>query len=223
MHDTWYDWSKTIKKTKLDLINQGSGIVKIAIYLDELTEYYKHRGIKNDGSTRSQFVQEKYIMGFKKISIDKYVKLHLKNNPTENKVDLEKQLKNALKGYQKGVKCSCGNDIWVIGSAFVGNGCFTCITGESMPIDDFEIDSAINKQDNRIGQRHINDIKPDEIHGFFDDDGYEINSELIKKPTLCLTCVHEDDPNEEPLCNMTRFDQQGEQEFKCFSYKKIDF
>lgn len=159
-------------------------------------------------------------MEFKKISIDKYLELHLKNNPTENRVDLERRIKNALKDYQKGVKCSCGNDIWVIGSASVGNSCFTCITGESLPIDDFEIESAINKRENRKGQRHVNEINPKEIHGLFDDDGYEINSDLIKKPSLCLTYVNDDDPNEELLCNMTRLGQQGEHAFKCFAYKK---
>jgi hypothetical protein len=162
-------------------------------------------------------------MGFKKISIEKYIELHLKHNPTENRSDLENRLKKALKDYQNGIKCSCGNDIWVIGSASVGNSCFNCITGESMPTDDYEIDSAINKRGNRKGQRHIDNIRLNEIHGLFDDDGYEINNDLIKKPTLCLTCVHADDPNEELLCNMTRFDQQGEPDFKCFAHKKIDF
>ncbi len=162
-------------------------------------------------------------MGFRKISIEKYIELHLKNNPTQNKAELEKRLKNALKDYQKGIKCYCGNDIWVIGSASVGNSCFTCITGEKMPIDDYEIDSAIKKPGNKKGQRHISGIKPSEIHGFFDDEGHEINTELIKKPTLCLTCVHDDDPKEEPFCNMNRFDQQDEKEFQCFAYKKIDF
>jgi len=146
-------------------------------------------------------------MGFKGISIDKYIKLHLKSNPTENKADLERRLKTALRDYQKGVKCSCGNDIWVIGSASVGNGCFTCITGELIPIDDYEIKSAIKKRKNRKEQKHIN----------------EINSELIMKPTLCLTCMHDNDPKEESLCNLIRFDQQEEQDFKCFAYKKIVF
>lgn len=82
-------------------------------------------------------------MGFNHISMEKYIKLHLKNNPNERKKDLEKSLKRALKAYHNGVKCSCGNDIWVIGSAFVGNRCFTCITGESMPTDDYELESAI--------------------------------------------------------------------------------
>jgi hypothetical protein len=162
-------------------------------------------------------------MRFKKISIEKYVELHLKSNPSENKNDLEKRLKSALEDYRNRIKCSCGNDIWVIGSAAVGNSCFTCITGESEPTDDYEIDSAIKKQANRKGQRHIDKMKSNEIHGFFDDDGYEINSELIKKPSLCLTCLHDDDPNEELLCNMNRFDQKDEKEFKCFAYKRIDF
>lgn len=90
-----------------------------------------------------------------------------------------------------------------------------------MPIHDYEIESAIDKRESRKGQTQINDNKPNEIHGFFYDDGYEIGIDLIKNPTLCLTCVHDDDPNEELLCNMTWFDQQGEQEFKCFAHKKI--
>lgn len=162
-------------------------------------------------------------MGFKKISIDNYIELNLRSNPAEDKADLERRLISALEDYKNGVTCSCGNDIWVIGSASVGNSCFTCITGESSPTDDYEIDYAIKKRETKKGQRHINDIKPNEIHGFFDDDGYEINSDLIKKPSLCLTCVYADDPNEELLCVMNRFDQQCDQEFKCFAYKKIDF
>ena len=58
------------------------------------------------------------------------------------------------------------------------------------------------------------------IKGFFDDDGYEINSELIKKPSLCLICLNNDNPKEEILCNMTRLDQKDEDEFKCFAFKK---
>jgi hypothetical protein len=84
-------------------------------------------------------------MGFIPITIDKYVALHLKHNPSEKEVDLRKHLKSALNDYYNGIKCSCGNDIWVIGSASVGNSCFTCITGESYPTDDYEIVSAIKK------------------------------------------------------------------------------
>jgi hypothetical protein len=59
-----------------------------------------------------------------------------------------------------------------------------------------------------------------EIRGFFDDDGYEINIDMIKKPNLCLRCVHNDDPNEEMLCNLTRFDQSGEEEFVCYKFRQ---
>ena len=162
-------------------------------------------------------------MGFKKISIEKYVELYLISNPDENKTDFEKRLKTALADYKSGVKCSCGNDIWVIGSAAIGNSCFSCITGKTIPTDDYEIDSAIKKHENRKGQRHIDKMKTTEINGFFDDDGYEINNELIKKPSLCLTCVHNNEPNEEQQCNMNRFDQKNEKYFNCFAYKKIDF
>jgi hypothetical protein len=85
-------------------------------------------------------------MGFIAISIDNYVKKHLDSNPSENEKDLRKRLNSALKDFKNCVKCFCGNDIWVIGSASVGNSCFTCITGESQPDNDYEIDSAIKKE-----------------------------------------------------------------------------
>lgn len=161
-------------------------------------------------------------MGFKPITIDKYVALHLRNNPEENEKELRNNLQTALKAYHNGKKCSCGNDIWVIGSAFVGHSCFTCITGESYTHDDFEIESALKKSENKEGRRHIDKMEKTEIHGFFDDDGYEINTNLIKKPTLCITCKNNDNENEEEqlLCNMTRYDQKNENEFICFAYKK---
>jgi len=87
-------------------------------------------------------------MLFKSISINSYIKKYLINNPNDNGEELRKSLKIALSNYKKGVKCQCGNDIWVIGSASVGNSCFTCITGESQPNEDYEIESALIK--NRI-------------------------------------------------------------------------
>lgn len=159
-------------------------------------------------------------MGFKRISIDNYIDLHLKHNPSEKKADLKHRLISALTDFQNGLKCCCGNDIWVIGSASVGNSCFTCVTGESIPTDDYEIDLAINKCDNRKGRRHLDDIGRTKIAGFFDDDGYEINTESIKKPSLCLTCINDDNPNEEMLCNMTRYDQRNYKQFKCFAFNK---
>lgn len=159
-------------------------------------------------------------MGFVPISIDKYVKKHMESNPFDNEKELRKHLNSALTDYNRGVKCSCGNDIWVIGSAFAGNRCFTCITGESQPDSDYEIDSAIEKRQNNKGRRHIDLIDKLKINGFFDDDGYEINTELIKKPSLCITCAKNDNPNEELLCNMNRYDQRNNKKFKCFAYEK---
>lgn len=159
-------------------------------------------------------------MAFIQISIDRYVQMHLKNNPSENEMDLRKRLAAALKAYENGVKCSCGNDIWVIGSASAGQNCYTCITGEAFPVDDYEIDAAVKKRKNKPGRRHIDDMDPSEIHGFFNDDGYEINMDLIPKPSLCFSCMHNDDPNEELLCNLTRMDQREEKEFVCFAYRK---
>jgi hypothetical protein len=159
-------------------------------------------------------------MGFVPITFDDYIKKHMEANPSDKEIELRKNLKSALKDFRNGEKCSCGNDIWVIGSASVGNGCFTCITGESNPTGDYEIDSAIKKMESPKGRRHINDIDPTKISGFFSDDGYEINSDLIKKPSLCLVCLKNDDPEEELLCNMNRYDQKDEKEFKCFAFCK---
>ena len=54
---------------------------------------------------------------------------------------------------------------------------------------------------------------------YFDDDGNEINPELISKPSLCITCIKDDDPNELMLCTLNRMDQSDEQDFKCYAYK----
>ena len=159
-------------------------------------------------------------MGFVPITIEDYIAKHLENNPEESETDLRKRLKKALNDFKNGVKCSCGNDLWVIGSASAGNSCFTCITGESYPTDDYEIDSALRKRDNKNGRRHIDDMDPTKIAGIFDDDGYEIIPELIKKPSLCLICAKDDDPGEEMLCNLTRYDQRDDEEFNCYAFIK---
>lgn len=57
MHDTWHDWHKAFEKTKTDLIIQGFNVIDVVVDLDELTQYCKQQGIKNDGRARSQFVQ----------------------------------------------------------------------------------------------------------------------------------------------------------------------
>ena len=75
--------------------------------------------------------------------MEDFIELYLKSNPDTSREEVEEELKSALDDHKQGVRCDCGNAIWVIGSAFVGNGCFTCITGESKPDDDYEIDEAM--------------------------------------------------------------------------------
>ena len=63
----------------------------------------------------------------------------------------------------------------------------------------------------------------DEISGIYDDDGNKINPDLIPKPALCVSCKKDDEPGEEEiLCALNRFDQQGEEDFKCGAYVPKD-
>ncbi len=54
---------------------------------------------------------------------------------------------------------------------------------------------------------------------FFDDDGTEVNPDLIAKPSLCTSCIKDDDQAQHHLCDLNRFDQQGEDEFICGEYE----
>jgi len=83
------------------------------------------------------------MLHFVPISAKEYITLHMKRNPGENRALLEKGLKDALAYALAGKKCDCGNAIWVIGAVQVGYKCFTCITGETYPDNDYEIDQHI--------------------------------------------------------------------------------
>ena len=61
MHDSWDEWLDAFENAKLDLITQGYTVIDIVMDLDELIEYCKLKGIKNDGKARSQFVQTKNV------------------------------------------------------------------------------------------------------------------------------------------------------------------
>jgi hypothetical protein len=78
--------------------------------------------------------------GFTIISKDAYVDRFLKANPSERRQDVVSRLDHAIAAYQAGKRCSCGEPIWIVGSAEAGYGCFTCITGEASPDSDYEID-----------------------------------------------------------------------------------
>lgn len=77
---------------------------------------------------------------FKKISIDSFIEKHIKSNPGIDTKQLKKDLTIFQQLKRKGAKCNCGNDLWVIGSAFSGKGCFTCITMEMDCSGDYEIE-----------------------------------------------------------------------------------
>jgi len=58
---------------------------------------------------------------------------------------------------------------------------------------------------------------------YFLDDGTKFNPDLSPKPGLCLICKKNedsDDPEDEILCNLTRLDQQGKEEFICGSFER---
>jgi hypothetical protein len=156
------------------------------------------------------------------ITIDDYVKLHLQKNPNENEKVLRVRIEAALDDYNNGVKCKCGSDIWIVGSASAPFGCFNCITGRDFPAGDYEIDGSLDKRD-KDGRRNIDMMDPRNINGIFDDDGYEVNPDTIKKPGLCLTCFKNyiEDWEENLLCEMNRADQRDENEFRCFAYEKL--
>lgn len=78
--------------------------------------------------------------GFTPIPLDDYVKMHLRSNPGVDRTDLTKRLQYAIDASKRGVRCHCGAPIWIIGSAEAGLSCFSCITGESEPDSDYEID-----------------------------------------------------------------------------------
>jgi len=84
-------------------------------------------------------------MSFVPIKLGDYVRLFLKSNRGETAKEVTARLRSALEAYQAGARCDCGEPIWVIGSAEAGHACFTCITGEADPSEDYEIAEACSK------------------------------------------------------------------------------
>ena len=88
------------------------------------------------------------------ISIDKYVKIHLRKNQNDNEKALRMRIDAALDYYKNGMKCRCGKDIWIVGSATAPFGCLTCIKNNS---DDWEDDILCNM--NRSAQADEKEFK----------------------------------------------------------------
>ena len=86
-------------------------------------------------------------MSFVPIAIDKYVQLHVQANPDENPRELLTRLRSCVSDALAGARCSCGAPFWVVGSVSAGYACFTCITGDAFPIEDYEIDQVLAARD----------------------------------------------------------------------------
>ena len=84
-----------------------------------------------------------YKAGFTPISMERYIELYLRSNRDFTREEVVHALNEALDAHRNGAKCDCGKPIWVVGSAVAGNGCFTYITGEPVPEEDYEIDTAM--------------------------------------------------------------------------------
>ena len=55
---------------------------------------------------------------------------------------------------------------------------------------------------------------------YFDDDGTELNPDLIPKPHLCVGCRQDEseDQEEHVLCALNRLDQRDEEDFVCYAF-----
>jgi len=82
-------------------------------------------------------------MPFVPIELEDFVRMHVKGNSNEDAKDLRARLRSAAAARKAGETCHCGNPIWVTGSAFTGHGCFTCITLEAVPDNDYELASVL--------------------------------------------------------------------------------
>jgi hypothetical protein len=57
---------------------------------------------------------------------------------------------------------------------------------------------------------------------FYDDDGTEVNPDLIPKPDLCISCKKDELGSEEVLCDLNRMAQLEKPEFICEAYEPKD-
>ena len=82
------------------------------------------------------------MAGFVPVRINKFVAQYLRNNKDADGDAVRDAVEDALAAWRQGVRCACGNPLWVAGSAVAGYGCFSCITGSAVPDGDPEIDAA---------------------------------------------------------------------------------
>lgn len=82
------------------------------------------------------------MSGFVPVRLKQFVKQYLQTNKDADGDAVYAAVEDALAAWRQGVRCACGNPLWVAGSAVAGYGCFRCITGSVEPDGDPEIDAA---------------------------------------------------------------------------------
>lgn len=92
-------------------------------------------------TNRQTLLREKTMKeGFSPISIEDYLDRHMQSTPNQNREEMRASIEEMIQFHKEGGRCSCGREIWVVGSATAGwPGCFSHITGEAYPNDDYEI------------------------------------------------------------------------------------
>lgn len=164
-------------------------------------------------------------MNFTPISINNYVALHLKNNPSQKEEDLRRNLETAIRDYENNVKCSCGEDIWVIGSASIGNSCYTCMTGEKLPTENYEIDSVV-PYFTEADAFTVDDWGENSLEflgegNYRNDDGTIIDPDLYPTPKKCLSCKNFILKSQKVYCTLNKIGQEPGEEFQCGSFDGV--
>ena len=103
------------------------------------------------------------MSGFVPVRLNQFVRQYLNTNKGADGDAVRAGVEDALAAWRQGVRCACGNPLWVAGSAVAGYGCFTCITGSAEPDGDPEIVDAcegfsfeMDEPDDRLAQ--VNEI-----------------------------------------------------------------
>ena len=79
--------------------------------------------------------------GFSPISLEAYLERHMQSNPGQKRDEIKASIEEMISFHKEGGRCHCGKEIWIVGSAAAQwPGCFSHITGEAYPDNDFEIE-----------------------------------------------------------------------------------
>lgn len=127
------------------------------------------------------------MIGYRPVTVDQFIKQYLLNNKDANGDAVRAGVEDALAAWRQGVRCACGNPIWVAGSAVAGYACFSCITGSAQPDGDpeiaevcddftFEIEPDPVAQVNEIMKNHPRDYRErlEEIGFVWQDDEFDL-------------------------------------------------